>query len=502
MAVRVLILLALVALGFAFYLSKRVDSEGFREELRDRFAESVSATEAEISDFSRAQGEGKVMRIGAEGSSTSFFQTLEAGNLSFRMGFLDGLTKDWNAGVIEGGWIDVHVKAGANSPEEAKAAAETLFKQRKNFDVLGLEFTKARVAWGFNERLGEIEGSKLVANRVSEGWRFNFKGGVFSQNWIRRFEIDELVILCTPTELIVEKGVLVAGDGYVSFKDVRIEGGDLPEISGGLIMKNVPVDRLIPESMGKRISGSISAKIEFSGSTNSTEGIFMEGAVTLGERDLIQIRNEFPLLEALDVVDVFNSYKRVVFGQGGFNLKTGGGELSITGLDMEARDLMTIQGQLKARYPTSDEVAQTIGENSRDPLQPMVRDDEETKKKKDLTLKRAAEARRKELEAGDSDDEIGEEKTQFFAGLATKRDEESLQRAAAQRALSTLLFDGELEISIPSDAFERSSILRERHPVDQTTGRIKFDVPLKGTLSELTLSQAEVLLRDGGSDNP
>ena len=120
---RVLILLVIGAVGFAFFLSNRFDSPDFQDELRDRFSEAVAASDAQIAGFKREQGRGRIRRIGAEGTSSSFFQTLEAGNVSFKMGFLNGLSGDWDAGIIEGNWIDVQVKAGANSPEEAAAAA-------------------------------------------------------------------------------------------------------------------------------------------------------------------------------------------------------------------------------------------------------------------------------------------------------------------------------------------------------------------------------------------
>lgn len=489
MVSRVLILLLIIGVGAVFFLSKRVDSVDFKKGLRERFTAEMLASDAEIAGFDRVQGRGRIRRIGAEGSSSSFFQTLEAGNLSFQMGFLDGLSGDWDAGIIEGNWLDIQVKAGANSGEEAAAAAKMLFERRRNFDVLGLTFTKARVTWGYLKRVGEIEGSKLTANRVSEGWRFSFRGGKFTQNWIRGFEIEEIVMLCTPSELIIEKGVLYADDGRVEFKDVKIEGGELPQISGRLILKNVPIEKLVPEKVLERMSGSISAELEFSGSTNTTEGLSLQGPVTLGERDSIQIRDELPLLEALDVVDVFNSYKRVVFNQGGFNLKTGGGEMLISGLSLESRDLMSLQGRLTVRYPTDEEAARTIGENASSMIRPMTSEQEDEKRKKDITLKRAADK--------SQDEESSDEQTEFFAGLASKRDAETLKRAAAQRARNTLKFDGGFRMTIPGDAFDRSRILRERYPIDQATGRIGFDVRLRGVLPELTLSLAEEILKDG-----
>ncbi|MFC7335931.1 hypothetical protein ACFQY0_01975 [Haloferula chungangensis] len=492
---RVLVLLLVVAVIFAFYLSKRIDSEGFKEKLSERFITEMSASDAEIVGFERVQGRAKIRRIGAEGTPSSFFQTLEAGNLSFKMGYLDGFSGDWDAGIIEGNWIDVQVKAGANSGEEASAAAESLFKRRRQFEVMGLDFSTARVTWGYDKRVGEIEGSKLTANRVSEGWRFNFKGGRFTQNWIHDFQIEEIAMLCTPTELIIEKGILLADDGRVELKDVKIEGGELPQVSGRLVLTSVPIEKLVPENVLERVSGKISGELELSGSTNTTEGLSLQGPITLGERDSIQIRDEFPILEALDLVDNFNSYKRVVFEQGSFNLKTGGGEMVIAGMNLEARDFMSIEGRLEARYPTDEEIAKSIGENAASMLEQMDGEEKEAQRKKDITLKRAGDAAKDDK----SKENLGEN-TQFFAGLASKRDEETIRRAAARRARTILNFEGGIRLTIPGDAFDRSRILRDRYPVDPATGRIGIDVRLSGSMPELTLPLAEEIVEDGRSN--
>ena len=48
-----------------------------------------------------------------------------------------------------------------------------------------------------------------------------------------------------------------------------------------------------------------------------------------------------------------------------------------------------------------------------------------------------------------------------------------------------------MRITIPGDAFDRNLLLRETFPVDPGTGRIALDVPLDGTIYELTRRQAE-----------
>ena len=128
---RVLILLGIVALGFVIYLNKRVTSEDYSDGLEDKFVEAMSASDAEISGFDRAQGQARIRRFGSVGTPTSFFESVEAGNLAFKMGFLDGLSGDWDVGVIDGNWIDIQVKAGANPPEEAAAAAESVLTKKR-----------------------------------------------------------------------------------------------------------------------------------------------------------------------------------------------------------------------------------------------------------------------------------------------------------------------------------------------------------------------------------
>lgn len=495
MLFRVAVLLLIVSIGVGYYLVKRIDSGSFRNQIRSGFESALNATDAKISGFRRIQGEAMIRRVGATGSEDAFFQSLEAGNLQFDMGFLDGVTRNWDAGVIRMNWLDAELRAGANSADAAKAAAESLLSRRAGFTVQGIEVNETRLTWGYFERAyGGITDSELTATRVGEGWRFRFRGGYFTQNWIRRFEIDQLVIFCGPEGLVVEEGLLKSGDGTVRFENVKVGGsGELPEISGTLVFERIPLASVLPPNVEQMVEGSFSGELELGGSTNSAEGVTFTGSGNLDGPEMVSVRSELKLFEALDVVDVFNSYKRVDFDQGSFQLSTRSGELVISQLNLVARDLMEVQGRVTVRRPETEELerlfgadatgAQTLGGGLGAGQEQELR----------MSLKQAGEAMKSE----ESDEEVNPEDSRFFSDIA---DERRLRRDAMDRARNLFVFDGGVRIMIPGDAFERSRELRERFPVDQASGRVGIDVPLQGTLGNLTLDLAEEILSRGASD--
>lgn len=494
MGFRVLLLLVLIGLGFGYYLVKRVDSGSFRVGMRTGLTNALGAEEAEISGFKRIQGQAMVRRIGAKGADDSFFESLEATHLKFNMGMLDGVLRKWDAGVVECNRLDVELKAGASSAEAATQAGELFFGRSPNFLLRGIEATTTRISWGYFERAyGGIADSQMTANRVGDGWRFSFKGGTFSQNWLRDLNITELVVLSDPNSgVVVEKGEFSAGEGRVRFRDVKAVGGERPVLSGTIEFSRVPLREILPDHVSSMVSGTISGEFELGGSTNSAEGVTFAGRVELDGRDYISVRNGFHLFEALDVVDVFNTYRRVDFDEGGFDLKTGTGVLEISGIDLEATDLMNIQGRMTIRRPEGDEIERLVGDAPGGTgVIPGLGAEEESELT--MTLRRAAEANKD----SDGDDEAQGENEEFFTEMGLTR---RLRREQMERARRAFLFDGGVRMMIPGDAFERSRVLRERFPVDQATGQIGIDVPLEGTLNELTTQLAEEILRLGTVD--
>jgi hypothetical protein len=490
---KVLIALVVATGGFGIYLVKRVGSGPFVESLNASLEQGLMASEAKIVEFSRVQGDAQIRRIGAEGGKESFFHSLDAGNVRFRMGLLSGLAGTWDAGTLVAKWMDINVKAGAETPAEAKAAGASLFNDWNSFRFSSINVDEATVRWGYSERTwGKIEKSQMTATRSGDGWHFVFTGGTFSQNWLKELEIVELKIDCTSSgKLKVAKGEFKAGSGTVLLKGVEVEGGDRPLLSGKVEVTKVDLAKFIPESADPFVEGIISGEFQISGSTNSTEGVQFEGEVVLGGGNMISLRERFHLLKALSVVDLYNSYRKVDLNRGSFHLKTGGGKMELSRVDVRAEDLITLQGRLKAIVPDEQVERVPVGSGVFSPVPNAASQGEsaeEQGKKDSLTLEKAGAA------SGGNEKDTGMAIFNRFAESAMKR-ETSVQQSS--RNAQTIRYDGGFRISIPGDAFDATEVLRQAFPVDPGNGRIAFDVPVQGTIYEVTSRQAEELLNLG-----
>lgn len=489
---KVVVALLVAAAGFGIYLVQRVKTAPFQQSLNTGLAAGLGAEEAKVLDFLRIQGNVQIRRIGAEGGENSFFRTLDAGNIRLKMGLLDGLAGPWEAGTLQAKWMEIDLKAGADSPEQAARLGEALFREWPGFRFSSLEVDQAKLSWGFSPRTqGRIEDSRLVATRSAEGWRLVFKGGKLSQNWLKDLEIVEFVVEADPGGLKVLKGEFKSGGGTVTFRDVVVTGGEKPQVSGEVVIDKADLTAFLPEAAEPFIEGVLSGDFTLSGSTNSAEGLQLEGDVVLGAGNAISIREKFHLLNALSLLDINNSYHKVPFDRGSFHMKTGGGAMELSRVDLKAGDLMTAQGKLLMQFPRDDEMVNADGSGGVASVFSPAADGPADGKEVKLTLEEAA-------RAGKEEGENSKEMAIFERGAQRRINELLLQQEMNRRAQALRCEPGSgLRITIPGEAFDRQEALRELHPVDPSNGRIAIDVPLQGTLYELTRRQAEELLKLG-----
>jgi hypothetical protein len=493
LAFKVLIALLVAVAGFGIYLVKRVDSGGFIQSLDGGLAKGLSASEAKVVELRRTQGDALIRRVGVEGGDNSFFRSLDAGNIRFKMPLLAGISGPWKAGTLQAKRLEIEVKAGADSAEHAKALGEALFRDWDSFDFSSVEVDETSVRWGHSEATrrmgsspraaGRIEKSRLIATRSPEGWRLVFTGGRFSQNWLKDLTIESMVVEISRSGLNFKEGKFKCGsEGTVTFRDVAVTGGEKPQLSGKLEFTNVELESLLPEAATTLVEGRISGELAVSGSTNAAEGVQFEGDIKLAEGSVISLRERIELLKSLVLADRFNSYRKVDFTRGSFHLKTGGGALKLTRIDLVAGDLMTMQGLLEVRYPTDAELAGPEGANAPGKFA-LVFDPKATSeggKGDDMSLSKAG-------KAAASDSKSGE----IFDRRAQERIDQQLEQEELIRRSQSLRCSGGVRITIPGDAFDRNLSLRETFPLDPGTGRIAMDVPLDGTIFELTRRQAE-----------
>jgi hypothetical protein len=501
MMFRVLVFLVIVAGGTGYYFFKRTGKQVFLDELTAASCKALGAEEAKIDGFRRVQGEMRINRFGAVGSQDSFFKTLDVGTIHCTMGLMDGMTGKWDAGPVSARTCLLEVKAGADDAETTRRAADALFRTYPKFSFPSIEIAEASVRWGYSDRTwGGIEKSHLLAHRTDTGWRLQFRGGNFTQNWLHQLEIDELLINVDRNGLTVEKGEFHRGSGKVSLRNVTIAGGERPQIHGTAKIKNLPLDAILPPISSGFIEGTISADLALSGSTNSTEGIGFQGQVLFDGTDVLTLRERVHLLRALSVVDVFNSYRKIDFREGSFTLRTTSGVLDITDVDLKAKNLFTMQGRMQVRHMTEEEIAAQIQSASSAGGSPIFdRQEGGTDKtsvrsaEDDFTLKKAAKEEKKE---NASPDAIPAAPT-LFDRMAQMNLSHDMAQQEKNRLSRQLRFDGGFRVTIPADSFERAQQLREDFPVDPTTGRIPINVPVQGTLYDITLKQAEEIYQKG-----
>lgn len=492
-----LLVALLVAAGvFGIYLVQRVKSDSFRQSLNSGLARGLGATEAKVLDFSRTQGSVQIRRIGAEGGPTSFFRNLDAGNVRLKMGLLDGMAGQWDAGTLQAKWMEVDLKAGADSADQAQALGESLFREWSGFRFSSIEVDETTLRWGFSQRTqGRIEQSSMIATRVAEGWRLVFKGGTLSQNWLKKLEIVQMVVECDRSGLRILEGEFKCGGGEVEFRDVAVSGGEKPAVSGTVAISKVELASFLPETAKPFVEGVISGNFALSGSTNSVDGLQLEGDVTLGGGNYIAVREKLHLFSQLSLLDIDNSYHRVPFDRGSFHLKTGGGAMDLSRVDIKAGELMTAQGKILMRFPPDSEVVGPDGTGQFPPVFNPGLEPVQGSKEVDLTLEKAAKAEKAEKEAAGGQ---SKDMAIFERGAQRRINDLLLQQEMTRRAQSLRCEPGSgLRISIPGNAFDRSELLRETFPVDPSNGRIAIDVPLQGTLFELTRRQAEELKKLG-----
>lgn len=500
LASRLLIFLVLVAIGGWVYLVKVSGTAKFIDGIKTSLQQGLSASEIELNGFSRAHGQLGINRLTCQGGNETFFTSLEARNIRCKMGLIDGLAGIWDTGGVSISILDIELQAGADDPKSAQLLSEALFGKSPRIVLNTLEVADATLRWGYSDRTrGVIENSMLKAQRMESGFKLNFKGGTFSQNWLRKLEIVNLVIVCDPDGLTFEKAEFRRDVGTVDFSGLKVVSGERPVIDGTAKIRRLGIEGIVPAALRSFVEGSISGDFRVSGSTNSTEGVGFEGLVTLDGQDTISLRERIHLLKALSTVDFVRNYHRVDFTEGSFRLKTSGGGMELTDVNLKAEDLFTLTGKMRVRLPTPEETKAAVDRSSLPGGSPIFSgedvgaDELDTKvEDTDFTLRQAGKATKRT-----KDGYQPQNPDSLSSRLALNLEARHLDAQASERSSRALRYEGEFRITIPADAFERAPRLVQQFPVDPTLGRIPLMVPIEGTLYEVTLKQAEDLYQQG-----
>lgn len=491
---RTFLFLLLLAAGGVFYLMRQSGSASFQQDMQAAFLEKLGGEELQMQGLLSDRGQLSISRLAMTGKEGTFFTELEMRNMKCKRGIFTGLREDWDPGVVSISRVDLSLRAGSDSPEAAEAMADVYFQETGGLKLQTIAVKDMSVRWGYSERTrGSIIGSTMTADRLPEGWKLRFKGGTFSQNWLKRLDIEDLILQFGRDGVTVEKAIFRKNEGYVTFHGMKVKAGDRPEISGRMKLRKVDMSSLLPVAVRNFVEGSITADFTVFGSTNSTEGVGFEGDLLLEGEDFVTIRDRIHILRAISVVDAFNNYRRVDFREGGFRMKTHAGRVDITRLDLMAGELFRMKGSLTARPSTSEEIQSSIESLSRVDDESGILSDDELDNSMEITLEGAA--KEGDEAKGQGFAKQGDES--LFEKLGINIENRRLEELSAERLSRALRYEGEFEISLPKEAFDKAPKLKEMYPLRDDEGRILMRVPLQGLIYDLTLEQTEGIYENG-----
>lgn len=485
---RLFIFLVILALIFWFYLVKRVESEGFREGIQASVEKSFHGLDCEVGGIRKERDVISIAALSVKGGEKSFFHSMKARQLRLNMKLTDGIWGQWNGGGININQLDVFVKAGASDDEQAATSYKSLFDKHGDFTYEWIKSDSTNFRWGYSDNnRGSITDSHMSAAREGEAWRMEFTGGTFSQNWLKDLEIIKLIIVCDDKGVHFEEAELSSAGGVISFK-LNMGAGGQPQAAGIVTLKSMPVQSLLPTRYHDLLEGVISGKGTISGSTNSQEGIVMDIDLSLDDGDVMIMRGSLPLVSALSVVDLYNSYRKISFTEGGCHIRTGGDLLQINKINLKAGDLLHLQGNVNVRPPSYAEIAS--GLNIKDVK--IVQDVIEENWKLDDEL----------LEGGDSKTTLADAAKgtgDVVSGSMEPKKEsaEDVRKTSILAEQGVRRFGGVVRVGLKRDAFDKAPRLKEAYPMDEETGRIWIDAPMAGRFQTLTLELGKRLYELG-----
>jgi hypothetical protein len=345
-----------------------------------------------------------------------------------------------------------------------------------------IQVANMSMKWGYTERSrGSITGSQMKAVPIMDGWRLSFRGGKFSQNWLKKLQIEELDVVITRQGIDFEKAIFSKNGGSLILDEFKVSAGQRPIVSGKMKMKGIDISSMLPVVARTYVEGKISGDFVVSGSSNTTQGIKFVGEVKLEEGDVITLRDRIPLLRALSVVDTNQTYRRVDFKIGSFQLEMQEKGLVVSNVKLFADDTLSLKGGMFVRKPKSDE--ELVLDDGSDFFGEIIKSDEEIENV-DISLREAGEA------SNNSGSRfLRDADRSLFDKLAVLRENRRISRSYR--------YEGEFQITLMKTAFDRAPELKEAYPASSGDGRIPMTVPIKGVLYELTSELANEIYEKG-----
>lgn len=472
--IRILITsIALLGLGY-FLMLRYFSSEAYGDTVMKGIERSLNLESIEADGFYRRRQSGGFRSLEMEGGADSFFFNAKVDGLVVPFEFLTGISSVWNPSELRMSSAEIELKSGGDDGEMDRAF-DVILRSMAGQGVQRVVIDELNCDWGYSKlTYGRIEGTRFVADLDEGVWNVELTGGSFQQNWLEGFEIIRALLIVSPTDVKIEELSLKQEKGTLNLSGRVVGPVSKPEVqlSGGF--KHLSIEKMLKlQGIQVRdyLSGKISGVLKISGSTDKK--IRTEAKVVLEDGDAVTIRERWALLRAISLLDVDRTYRRVDFEEGGFEFVTENGEMTISGIQLVAKDLARLEGDLVTRLPSQEEAAESLGITLTDDFSGSFSTDftdssaAEKMENARMSLSRAAGGGKRVSDFEFSTDEglnsWKREKTELSA-----KEREALQ---LMQEMNVLRISGELRLAVSAAAFEKNEQLGERYPADESGWR-------------------------------
>ena len=433
-----------------------------------------------------------------EGGQDSFFFNAKVDGLVAPFEFLTGINSDWNPSELRMSGAEIELKAGGDDGE-MDTAFDVVLRTLAGEGVQRIIIEKLNCDWGYSKlTYGRIEGTRFVADLSDGVWEVKLTGGTFQQNWLKDFQLVKASLSVSATGVTVEELSLKLGRGLLNLAGTVVGPASKPLVQLSGDFQHLPIEGMLTlpgVQVRDYLSGSISGTLNVSGSTDRK--IRTEAQVVLEGDDMITVRERWAVLRAISVLDVDRTYRRVDFGKGGFEFVTEGGEMTISGIQLESEKLARLEGNLVTRLPDQKEAAESLGIILTDGFSgdtDFDYTDTKTAEKledKRMSLSRAGDGGKR---VSDIDFARAEDADLLKNTLANMSVKERESRLLIQE-MSVHRIDGDLRLAVPAAAFDQYEKLQELYPKDEDGWRW-LEMKVASTFTNMTSETHDRVLED------
>ncbi len=490
------IALALFAgLGY-FVLGSHFKSDSYEEKMSAQLQSALGLEEIEAKGFVRSRGTGGYRGLVLTGGEKSFFYEAKITGYTAPLSYFTGLTQKWSPESVDIAEVALSVKSGGFK-EEVEEAYAGFLTSLEGGGVTAVVIDDFSCEWGYSKlTYGRIQNAKLRADLKGGQWIVSLTGGKFQQNWLRDCEVVKGSLLIDASGIEIVSLDLKHGSGSVSLSGTIGAPLEKPTFALEGEFTQLALHKLLqlPDVTARDfMEGYISGDLKISGSTNSF--IKMAGSAKVSPGTSLTIREKWPVLKAISIIDNQRSFRRVNFSEGSFDFSTEEGGMVIQNLDLRAGETAKLVGEFKTQLPTQAEAASYLGITLTDNFTNDLTDTSAAQKLEDDRM--SLDFFKNEAAGPDDLDlRILSEEEQRFSRPARgeQTSETDLEEVRLREEMEIHRISGRLSLAVPASSFDENENLAKLYPADEEGWRW-IQIPLRNhQFSKISIESHQRLL--------